>query len=191
MIIHFMRHGETTGDIENRYGGDYEDHLTARGREQVAGRIPFFQEKSAQRIFSSPRIRAQESASILSEALSMPVEVMDGWRERNAFGVLTGVKKSVAQRSHPEVVNLLKDHRNTAPGAESYEHFKLRLAATLDITVHQPYDEVIVVTHTGIISCFLREHCGKELQKIADVAIVTAEVSGDRIELLAASGAAF
>ena len=28
------RHGQTTGDIEDRYGGDYDDHLTEVGKQQ-------------------------------------------------------------------------------------------------------------------------------------------------------------
>ena len=31
MRICIMRHGETTSDVENRYGGDLDDHLTAKG----------------------------------------------------------------------------------------------------------------------------------------------------------------
>ena len=34
MKIYLIRHGETTGDIENRYGGDFEDHLSEKGTKQ-------------------------------------------------------------------------------------------------------------------------------------------------------------
>ena len=34
MKIFIVRHGETTGDLEDRYGGDYEDHLTLHGKEE-------------------------------------------------------------------------------------------------------------------------------------------------------------
>jgi broad specificity phosphatase PhoE len=34
MKIFLIRHGETTGDIEDRFGGDYDDHLTEKGRAQ-------------------------------------------------------------------------------------------------------------------------------------------------------------
>jgi len=37
MKIFLIRHGETTGDIENRYGGSYDDHLTEMGRASFAG----------------------------------------------------------------------------------------------------------------------------------------------------------
>jgi broad specificity phosphatase PhoE len=35
MKIYIIRHGETTSDIENRYGGDYDDHLTEKGVNQA------------------------------------------------------------------------------------------------------------------------------------------------------------
>ncbi len=35
MKLIFIRHGETTGDVEDRYGGDYDDNLTAKGHEQA------------------------------------------------------------------------------------------------------------------------------------------------------------
>ena len=34
MRIYLIRHGQTTGDVEDRYGGDYDDHLTELGRNQ-------------------------------------------------------------------------------------------------------------------------------------------------------------
>ena len=36
MLIYLARHGETTGDVEDRYGGDYDDHLTEKGTERNA-----------------------------------------------------------------------------------------------------------------------------------------------------------
>ena len=33
MKIYLIRHGETTSDIEDRFGGDYDDHLTSHGVE--------------------------------------------------------------------------------------------------------------------------------------------------------------
>lgn len=35
MKIYLIRHGETTGDIEGRFGGDYDDHLTEQGKQQA------------------------------------------------------------------------------------------------------------------------------------------------------------
>jgi broad specificity phosphatase PhoE len=35
MKIFLIRHGETTGDEEDRYGGSYDDYLTDLGKEQL------------------------------------------------------------------------------------------------------------------------------------------------------------
>ena len=35
MKIYLIRHGQTTGDLEDRYGGDYDDHLTEEGEQQA------------------------------------------------------------------------------------------------------------------------------------------------------------
>lgn len=34
MKIYFCRHGQTTGDVEDRYGGNYDDRLTELGLNQ-------------------------------------------------------------------------------------------------------------------------------------------------------------
>lgn len=34
MKIYLIRHGESTSDVENRYGGTYNDHLTQKGKAQ-------------------------------------------------------------------------------------------------------------------------------------------------------------
>jgi broad specificity phosphatase PhoE len=42
MQIYLIRHGQTNGDVENRYGGDYNDHLAGLGMDQaqkVAGQL--------------------------------------------------------------------------------------------------------------------------------------------------------
>src|SRR6056297_1925659 len=61
MKILLIRHGETTGDLEDRYGGSYDDHLTDKGREQLAHTATQVADKGIEIIFHSPLIRARES----------------------------------------------------------------------------------------------------------------------------------
>ena len=35
----FIRHGETTGDVEGRFGGTYDDALSVTGERQVAALV--------------------------------------------------------------------------------------------------------------------------------------------------------
>lgn len=35
MKIYLIRHGQTTGDVEDRYGGAYDDELTDKGKNEA------------------------------------------------------------------------------------------------------------------------------------------------------------
>ncbi|MEK7122448.1 MAG: histidine phosphatase family protein, partial [Patescibacteria group bacterium] len=103
MKIFLVRHGETTGDIEDRYGGWYDDHLTARGCAQLEATAARLIGKGVELIVSSSLIRAKEAAEIIAKVLSIPVEHVDGMRERN-YGILSGLTKDEARERYPEVV---------------------------------------------------------------------------------------
>ena len=102
MKIYLIRHGETTGDIENRYGGDYDDHLSATGKVQCEGLVQKLKNKNIEIIYHSPRIRAKETAEILNKSLKVNIEPVTDLRERNNYGVLTGLVKTEAKAKHPE-----------------------------------------------------------------------------------------
>ena len=60
MKIIFIRHGETTGDIENRYGGDYDDHLTEKGIEQAEQLAEELEAKHLEVLITSPMQHRRE-----------------------------------------------------------------------------------------------------------------------------------
>src|SRR3989338_8020295 len=120
MKFFLIRHGETTGDVEDRYGGDYDDKLTLKGRRQVRGLAAKLNGKNIGFIFHSSRIRATQTAKILSEKLRASMKVVSDMRERNYYGKLTGMVKSEAQKLHPQLVAEMKRDklRPNIPGAE-------------------------------------------------------------------------
>jgi broad specificity phosphatase PhoE len=73
MKIYLIRHGETTGDVEDRYGGDYDDHLTSKGKDQAKKLAEKIKDFGIERIFTSPRIRAKETSEILKGKLGVEV----------------------------------------------------------------------------------------------------------------------
>lgn len=77
MSICIMRHGETTSDVENRYGGDLDDHLTAKGITQAREAAVKLTHYGMQAIFASSRIRAKETAEILKGALQCDLHIVD------------------------------------------------------------------------------------------------------------------
>jgi probable phosphoglycerate mutase len=65
MKIYLIRHGETTSDIEDRFGGYYDDYLTEKGKKQAQEMTTFLKDFPLVKIFFSPRIRTVETAKAL------------------------------------------------------------------------------------------------------------------------------
>jgi len=68
MKIYLIRHGETTGDIENRYGGSYDDHLTEKGKEQMKKTAEQLVGKNIEIIFASPHTKHKEWMTIYASS---------------------------------------------------------------------------------------------------------------------------
>lgn len=181
MKIFFIRHGETTGDIENRYGGDYDDHLSDKGIEQSKALAEQLKDKNIETIFSSSLIRAQETSKYLSEKTTSPVVIESGIRERNQYGILTGMVKDEAKQKHPDLVEMLKDRLNTIEGAESYEAFSARISDTFNKIVNSSNQNCIaIVSHGGPLRVLFRDILKwGEINNIGDCAFVELEKKGN------------
>jgi len=159
MIIYLIRHGETTGDIEDRYGGDYDDHLTEKGLKQAKDLAEKLKEKEIQIIFSSPRIRARETAEIVNKILNVKIDFVNNLRERNNYGFLTGLIKAEAKKKYPEEVKKLEKDglRHNVTKSENYEIFKARIVNAFERILNSNYDTVAIITHSGPVRCIVRE----------------------------------
>lgn len=192
MKIYIIRHGQTTSDLEDRFGGDYDDHLTEEGVVQANALVEKLLGSGIQIVFSSPKIRAQETAAIVMEKLGCEIKTMDGIRERNAYGILTGKVKSQARESHPILVDALSDYHNTIEGAETYESLLSRVEESLDYISNSAYDTVAIISHGGPIRCLFRDVLKMgELTSLADCAIIELEKNGNEITVTKTNGTSF
>ena len=157
MKIYLIRHGESTGDIENRYGGSYDDSLTEKGRQQAVQLAEELQGKGIEEIFSSPLIRAHATTSELHRKLRCKIRYLPNTRERNFYGILTGMQKDEALQKHPDLVAALEDRNNTLPDGESYKDFSSRVASAWEEIINSDSETVAVVTHAGPIRCIFRD----------------------------------
>jgi len=192
MIIFLCRHGETTGDIEDRYGGDYEDELSKNGKSQVSGLAEKLKNQNIEVVFHSPKHRAIQTAQIVSKALNVKTIVAKDFRERNAYGVLTGLIKLDAQKKYPlEVQKLQMDKINhSVCCSENYSVFKARVLNEFsNTTSSKKYNTVCIITHGGPISCIVRELLNLgEIKKLSDCAILKINSSEDSLDLIESSG---
>jgi broad specificity phosphatase PhoE len=132
------------------------------GTHEVNDLAPKIKDLGIEVLFVSPRIRAQETAKILNEKLGVEIKTMDGFRERNQNGILTGMKRSEAKEKYPEMVELVKDRFNTIEGAEDYESFRKRIVSAFNEVTKSDYKTVAVVTHGGPIRRIFGDILGME-----------------------------
>ena len=158
MKIFFIRHGETTGDVENRYGGIYDDQLSAHGIEQGQELAEILKNKGIEIIYSSPLIRAIETAKILAREINCAIEIEDNLKERNQYGILSGLEKEEAKEKYPQLVGLLKDRLNTMQGAESYEDFSQRISQVWEkIISENKFQTICLLSHGGPLRVLFRD----------------------------------
>jgi|SRR3989344_7861816 len=178
MTIYLIRHGESTSDIENRYGGIYDDHLTQKGREQARTLAKDLIDKDIKAIFSSPYLRAFETAQELRNILNCKVKKLNEIRERNLYGILSGMKKSEAAKKYPELIPLLENYQNTLPSGEEYSNFANRIKKAWEEIIYSGHKTVGIITHGGPVRCIFREIFNKgEIGQLGDCAVF--ELSDD------------
>lgn len=175
MKMLLIRHGETTGDLEDRYGGSYDDHLTDKGREQLAHTATQVADKGVEIIFHSPLIRARESAEIISKAIDCPIKQWDGLEERH-YGVLTGLTKQEALEKYPEAVELHKDPMNTDPDGESFEDFNDRVVSVFEEIKKEPHNTIAILAHGGSLKRILSYLNEPLPDSIADGGVIEIEI---------------
>ncbi len=152
MLVYLIRHGQTTGDIEDRYGGAYNDELSDKGRLQTNELGNKLVNSGIQILFCSPLIRAQQTAKILKSKLNCEIKTIKDLRERNKNGILTGMTRNEALIKYPKLVEELKDYRNQILGAESQKDFVERIKKVFtEIINNENYSTVGIVTHGGPI----------------------------------------
>ncbi|NND65589.1 MAG: histidine phosphatase family protein [Gammaproteobacteria bacterium] len=184
MKVFFIRHGETTGDVEDRYGGAYDDELSPKGLEQVSSLCEELKEKGIETIFRSPLLRAKKTAQSLADASECSVVEVDDLRERNQYGPLTGMTKQEAREKHPDLVKQLKNHLNTLPNAESYQDASERTTRAYHQVLEKTNKCSAVVWHGGGMRVLFRDILKLgELKGIGDCSWVELNVDGDQFEI--------
>lgn len=190
MKIYLVRHGETTSDVENRFGGYYDDYLTEKGKRQAEEMALFMRDFPLTKIFFSPRIRTIKTAKALVQILNVTNEEIVDLRERNTYGVMTGLVKTEAAQKFPEEFEKIqkdKIHHNVRD-SEPYEKFANRVVGAFNTIIDQGENlgHYAIVAHTGIISTIVRDIFNYEKVSIGDCGIIEIEYDKERREAISA-----
>jgi len=185
MKIYLIRHGQTTGDVEDRYGGSYDDELTDKGKIQASELANKIGNSGIQVLFCSPMIRAQQTAKIVKAKLGCEIKTIESLRERNKNGILSGMTKNEAKVKYPKLVEELRDFRNQIQGAESHADFVERIKkAFLEVTSVVNYSTIGIVTHGGPIWAVFRDIMNDSgIVDVADCGYVVLNKEGQELTI--------
>jgi len=181
-----IRHGQSQGNAEGRFGGHTDTPLSPRGRRQAEATARALLSEKFDAIFSSDLPRAIETATPLARLTGAPLETTEALRERSV-GVMEGLTFEEAAEQHPEQYQALlrRDFDHVLLGGESYRQTLDRASRQLDEAIEQHKGgRIALFAHTGTI-CILILHLMGALDapELKPVWIATANCGIARFDL--------
>jgi probable phosphoglycerate mutase len=155
MRLHFARHGESEANFSGIFSSRGWKHpLTERGRAQASALADGLRNETLAAIYSSPLMRAMETAEIIAKTTWLPVTAEPALREYDV-GIYEGQAFAVGQAAFGRVLadwlegNLdsrVDEGESAVEIIERMHGFLKRLR-----TDHQEGETILVVTHGGIL----------------------------------------
>jgi len=186
--ILLVRHGESVGNIDDKYSGHTDDGLSDLGREQVKKVAARLRGEQIAAVYASDLIRAYETAAAIAAEHGLTVVKMPGLREIN-FGDWDGVPGAeIMQRWGEDITRWREDPmRVRAPGGETYTEVRERFLASLQaIAARHDAETVAVVTHGGPIAALYCELLQKKFYECAvkNTAVCELEFGPDGLKIV-------
>lgn len=149
--IYLLRHGDSRQDDVKRYVGQADLPLNAEGRIQATGWRNKLAAIPLHRIFCSDLSRSYETACIIAEGRSEPVQPLPRLREID-LGGWEGLTFEEVRRFYPS------EYRNRGadlisyrtPGGECFADVAARVVPLFEQIVHGVTGNVLVVGHSGV-----------------------------------------
>lgn len=156
-----FRHGETDGNVTQRWQGRSEGMLTETGRRQANELVavaPDFE-----RLYSSPLSRARETAAVVAERRGLEVGVVDDLMEMD-FGSWENLTADEAAAQDPDMFNQIFTEGRDLPRGGSGERFAdagARVAdAVAELAASDGSKTIAAVGHGGATRAYVSNVLG-------------------------------
>ena len=157
--LYLVRHGQSDGNAEGRFGGHGPTPLSDLGRKQAEATAKLLKKEGVNAIYSSDLHRALQTAEPLSQLTGIPVVQTSAFRERNV-GVLEGLTFDESKQTFPDDYYALvnRNVHHVITDGESYRHLLRRSTTQLwEILRYHMGGRIAIFSHTGAI-CFMTLH---------------------------------
>jgi len=161
--LYFVRHGESEANLLHEFSNSGRKHpLTEKGLTQaraLAQTLAGLEGPPVEQVYTSPVLRAVQTAQIVAESLGVPLEITEALREWNV-GIFEGTDSPTGWELHRQVqedwfVHRQLDHK--MPGGESFLEIRDRFVPFIEKLVRQgrPDQAVVLVSHGGLYGAML------------------------------------
>lgn len=175
-----VRHGETTWNTERRLQGHLDIELNATGVAQARATARALAGRSFLAAYSSDLRRARLTAEVITATTVLQVTPEPGLRERH-YGLFQGLTYQEAQTRHPtDYARFISREADFAfsGGGESLRAFADRISDTLSrIANRHRGEDILIVTHGGVLDIVHRLATGKALEAPRDFTIPNAALN--------------
>jgi probable phosphoglycerate mutase len=195
MILYLARHGQSEANVQRVFSNGLNKHgLTKIGRtqaEQLAQRVSGY---SIKRMFTSPILRAVQTAEILSQRLGIGFQVEPALSEFSV-GSWEGRTDEAGWLEHRRLFDkwlLEKDYLTSIGGGENYQNIKDRYVPFIFRLVSGEFsnDDTLLIGHGGttlaMLPCLTQDIPPEEFLKFRypNTAVIKLEWSGKTFRFL-------
>ena len=157
--LYLVRHGQSDGNAQGRFGGHGPTPLSELGRRQAELTAATLAKEGVSVIYSSDLARAVQTAEPLAKIAGIDINTTPAFRERNV-GVLEGLTFDESKNLHPKDYYALinRDVQYVITKGESYRQLVQRASTALwNLLTKHPGQRIAIFSHTGAI-CFITLH---------------------------------
>jgi probable phosphoglycerate mutase len=195
LMLHLVRHGDTTQSSEGVFCGDLDPPLTEKGKKQAERLATVTARLGLRAIYVSPKLRAQQTAGPTAHATGLEPRIAEGLREI-AYGTWEGRgEKEIRETESEAYATWVADPALASPpGGESAFAIAARaLPVLLRAREEHPTGAIAFFSHKATIRVFTCALLGMPLGRFRDrVACPTASITsfefGDRGQMLVRIG---
>ena len=163
MKLYFIRHGESEANIQHVISNrESPFRLTEPGREQATTLAQNLENIPITAIYSSPVLRARETAEILSQSLHLPYQVTEALREYDC-GILEDKSDEEAWKLHSEIAEdwiVNQNYWRKPEGGENFLDIRKRFISFIESFGHNylnSQNHILLVSHGGLLQLMLPE----------------------------------
>jgi probable phosphoglycerate mutase len=160
MRFYFVRHGQSEANVQRVISNrDLPHPLTPLGRQQAEAVAQSFEDVPLAAIYSSPILRAAQTAQIVAAFKGLPFEMADALREPDC-GIMEGRGDEEAWAEHARVTTdwLAGKLDSRIEGGENYNELRARFVPFIDRLVAEYGDtdhNILLVSHGSLLYLML------------------------------------